>query len=61
MSKDIDFKNFKSGVRRHLKGDNCPNAKLQFNIEWFQPIANLYSLNLKDDSTFKIFKIDIFR
>ena len=28
LTKDIQFKHFKSGIRRTLKGDSCPNASL---------------------------------
>ena len=49
LTKDISFKHFKSGIRRYLKGETCPNAKLPFEITWFQLIIDNYPLNMYEN------------
>ena len=52
LTKDITFKNFKSGLRRRLLGNFCPNAKLPFEINWFEIISKEFPLNQFDNRIF---------
>ena len=45
LTNSIDFKNFKSGLRRKLQGLKCPKAKLPFNPTWFVIISQKYPTN----------------
>lgn len=55
LTKDIIFKNFKSGLRRRLLGNSCPNAKLPFDVSWFEKIANEFPLNQYDNRLFFLY------
>lgn len=52
LTKDIQFKNFKSGLRRVMQGNNCPKAKLPFDVNWFNIIPQYFNLNQMDDRLF---------
>ena len=55
LTKDITFKNFKSGLRRRLLGSFCPNAKLPFEISWFEAISTEFPLNQLDNRVFFLY------
>lgn len=55
LTKDILFKNFKSGLRRRLLGNICPNAKLPFDINWFNIIPQQFPLNQFDNRLFFLY------
>lgn len=55
LTKDITFKNFKSGLRRRFLGNSCPNAKLPFDVSWFDQIANEFPLNQYDNRLFFLY------
>ena len=52
LTKDITFKNFKSGLRRRLVGSSYPNAKLPFEAQWFDAISEEFPLNQYDNRIF---------
>ena len=52
LTKDITFKNFKSGLRRRLLGSFCPKAKLPFEIGCFEAISTEFPLNQLDNRVF---------
>ena len=48
----VTFKNIKSGLRRRLLGNFCPNAKLPFETDWFETISKEFPLNQLDNRIF---------
>lgn len=52
LTNSIEFKNFKSGLRRKLQGSKCPKAKLPFDPSWFEIIFQKFPPNNVYDRKF---------
>lgn len=51
----IEFKIFKNGLRRQLKGDTFSNSKLPFNHMWFDLILEKFPINNIEDMKFMFY------
>lgn len=52
LTNAIEFKNFKNGLRRTMKGDICPNAKQPFDPQWFTLYFDKFNMNTFQDCLF---------
>ena len=52
LTNSIEFKNFKNGLRRTMKGDTCPKAKQPFDIQWFKLYLEKFDMNTFQDYLF---------